>query len=322
MDEEIRKGYFPNVQKFMDMFEIKRRTVMDDIKLMKEGLGLEIEYDRFHSGYYNANPKKQLPSFQLTEGEVFALTLGKEMLSQYTGTSFESILRSALEKIKERLPDRINVDFEDVRSIVKFNAGPVIQVSRKLFLDLNQSCEHSHEVTIEYYSASKDEVTRRTVDPYRLLEYRSTWYLVAYCHMRHDMRLFALHRIKEYEGSEKEFVARGSDEIDKWLDSAFQLEHGAAEHKVVIRFRGNSARYIRERIWHYTQELTEEEDGGCTLTFVTQSLDEVKRWVLTYGSDAEVLQPAELRALVKQEVEATAKLYAARHATAGNNRDD
>jgi predicted DNA-binding transcriptional regulator YafY len=142
------------------------------------------------------------------------------------------------------------------------------------------------------------------------MEYRSTWYLVAFCHLRQDLRLFALHRIKEYELSVVEFMPRDHTEIEAWLDSAFQLEHGAVERKVSIRFRGTSARYVRERTWHRTQELTEESDGGCVLSFTTQSLDEVKRWVLTYGSDAEVLQPKELREMVRHEVEATVALYA------------
>jgi len=309
MDGEIRKGYFPNVQKFCEMFEVKKRTVLEDIKVMKEGLGLEIAYDRFHSGYFNANPKKELPDFQLTEGEIFALTLGKEMLSQYTGTSFEPILRSALDKIRERLPDRIDVDLDDVRSLIRFNAGPVIHISRKLFLDINQACEKNRRVQLEYYSASKDETTDRKVDPYRLLEYRSTWYLVAYCHLREDMRLFAIHRIKEYALTEEKFSAREASQIDHWLDSAFQLEHGSAEHRVRIRFAPTSARYVRERKWHHTQELTDCDDGGCILSFTTQSLDEAKRWVLTYGSEAEVLDPPEFRSMLENEIRATATLY-------------
>ncbi len=310
MDGEIRKGYFPNVQKFCEMFEVKKRTVLEDIKVMKEGLGLEIAYDRFHAGYYNANPKKELPSFQLTEGEIFALTLGKEMLSQYTGTSFEPILRSALDKIRERLPDRIDVDLDDVRSLIRFNAGPVIPISRKLFLELNQSCEKTKSVQLEYYSASKDETTARKVDPYRLLEYRSTWYLVAYCHLRKDMRLFAIHRIKEYTLTEDKFAARDTAEIDRWLDSAFQLEHGNAEYRVKIRFAPAAARYVRERQWHHTQELTDCQDGGCVLSFTTQSLEEAKRWVLTYGSEAEVLEPPEFRTIMETEIRAAARLYA------------
>jgi predicted DNA-binding transcriptional regulator YafY len=309
MDGEIRKGYFPNVQKFCEMFEVKKRTVLEDIKVMKEGLGLEITYDRFHAGYYNANPKKELPSFQLTEGEIFALTLGKEMLSQYTGTSFEPILRSALDKIRERLPDRIDVDLDEVRSLIRFNAGPVIPISRKLFLELNQACEKTKSAHLEYYSASKDETTSRKVDPYRLLEYRSTWYLVAYCHLRKDMRLFAIHRIKDYSLTEEKFAAREGVDIDRWLDSAFQLEHGDAEHRVKIRFAPASARYVRERQWHHTQELTDSEDGGCFLSFTTQSLEEAKRWVLTYGREAEVLEPAEFRNMMQTEIRAAASLY-------------
>lgn len=310
MDDEIRKGRYPNVQRFCEMFEVKKRTVLEDIKMMKESMGLEIEYDHFNRGYYNANPKKELPSFQLTEGEVFALTLGKEMLAQYTGTSFEPILKSAIEKIKERLPNQIDVNLDDVRNVVRFNAGPVIPISRRLFLDLNHACEHKEPYMIEYYSASRDATSERTVSPYRLLEYRSTWYLIAFCHLRQEIRLFALHRIREYKiDSGAVYVATAPEKIDHWLDAAFQLEHGNEDFLVRIKFNQHAARYIRERRWHHSQELEELPNGECILSFASQSLDETKRWVLAYGKDAEVLEPEILRRRLQDEVQQLFEQY-------------
>ena len=94
------------MQELCEKFEIKERTLHEDIKYLKQHLAREIVFDHVKGGYYNVDPGKRLPSFELSSGEVFALTLGKELLSIYTGTSFEVTLRSALEKISERLPEK------------------------------------------------------------------------------------------------------------------------------------------------------------------------------------------------------------------------
>ena len=78
---------------------------------------------------------------------------------------------------------------------------------------------------------------------------------------------------------------------------------------VVIKFGPRATRYVREKVWHPTQKLDEREDGTSTLSFTTSSVDEVKRWVLTYGDDAEVVAPAELRASIAAALRAAAGKY-------------
>ncbi len=309
MIEEINKGRYPNVEHFCREFEIAPRTALGDIRYLKENMQQEILYDKYRGGYYNKNPKKELPQFNLTHGEVFALTLGKEMLSQYTGTSFEPLLRSAIEKICERLPQNVNVNIDDIKCMVKFHSNSVIPISKKLFLDINRACEKSLPVSIVYFGAKRGDTTERTIHPYRIIENRSTWYVVGHCRLRNDLRMFALHRIKSYKLIDERFRMPETLDIDKWLESAFQLEHGDPEQTVKVRFQPLSARYIRERSWHPSQQLEEHPDGACTLEFKSQNIEEAKRWVLTYGADAEVLEPIELRKLVADELHRAASQY-------------
>ncbi|MBZ0185856.1 MAG: WYL domain-containing protein [Candidatus Obscuribacterales bacterium] len=303
MEEEIRRGRYPNVDTFCRMFEIQPRTVYADIRELKERLGLEIEFDRFRNGYFNKDLKKQLPQFELSDGEVFALTVGKEMLSQYTGTAFEPILKAALEKISLRLPDRVKIDLEDVRGMISFSAGSVIQVSRRLMLDLYRACEYNLSLDTQYYTASRGELTERRIDPYRILENRGTWYVVAYCHWRKGVRVLAMHRIKKYELTEDRFDPIHKTQVEEMLKATVFLEHSEKEHRVTIRFCPEAARYIRERNWHSSQELEEHQDGSCTLSFTTTSLDETKRWVLTYGAQAQVEAPVQLIEMMQDELE-------------------
>ncbi len=308
MEEEIARGRYPSVEKLCDMFEVAQRTVYDDIRHLKERRGLEIEFDHFKKGYYNKNPNKKLPQFELTSGEVFALSLGKEMLSQYSGTSFEPVLRSGLEKIYERLSERVKFDIDDLKCMIRFSSSSTIQISRKMMLELYKASEQCISVDIRYYSAHRGDITDRRINPCRLLENRGTWYVVGFCHLRQALRLFALHRIQYHEMTEEIFNPEDY-KVDDYLDSAFILEHSEAEHRVTIKFGSHAARYIRERTWHASQTLNEHEDGSCTLSFITPSLDEAKRWVLGYGAQAEVLEPESFRDVIASELEKMLSLY-------------
>lgn len=311
MEEEIRKERYPNVETFCRMFEVQPRTVYDDISYMKDRMGLDIAFDRFKNGYYNKSPQQGLPAFELTSGEVFALTLGKEILSQYLGTSFEPILRSALDKISERLPEKVEVEAKDVRSMLYFNAGRLVPFGRKLFLDLSEAVDRHRCVRIIYYAPSTNDTTERVIEPERLTENGGTWYVAAYCRMRDDLRMFALHRMRQYEVLDEEFKPRTEEEINDWLSQPFQIEHRDRKFRITIRFKDPSARYIRERNWHESQELIDLPDGGCLLSFDAPSLEEVKRWVLSYGADADVLEPLELRQMMLATLEEALNVYLA-----------
>ena len=313
MAEEINKGRYPTVQRFCDEFEVQERTVYEDVRYLKERMGMKIVYDRFRRGYYNADPRARLPEFELTEGEVFALTLGKEILAQYTGTAFEPVLRTAIEKIWKRLPDRVKIDVDDIRCMVKFNPGAVVPLDRKLFMNLNRACEKNIPVDIGYLGARRGELTGRRIDPYLLLEHRSTWYVVAYCRLRKAIRTFALHRIQEWNLCDERFHPQEGFDVNEWAQSGFLIEHGDPEQTVKIRFRPLAARYIVERRWHKSQKLHRHEDGSCTLELLTHNLDELKRWLLTYGPDAEVLEPPALRDMVREALQEAIACYNGPH---------
>ena len=79
--------------------------------------------------------------------------------------------------------------------------------------------------------------------------------------------------------------------------------------RVRIRFSRDQARYVQERRWAAEQRITENEDGSIILEMTTSGLWEIARWALTWGGDAEVLEPEELREMVAGEVGRMARVY-------------
>ncbi|MBX9689380.1 MAG: WYL domain-containing protein [Candidatus Obscuribacterales bacterium] len=306
---DINRGTYPSLQDLCNKYEIAERTLHDDIRFIKDRLRFEVLYDRGRNGYYNSTPDRKLPEFDLSEDELLALTLGKDMLIENSGPVFKYQIERALEKIAGRLVQKEQISVDEIRALVKVVPRGVARADTKVMLELRGACASCRSVEINYYSAHSGITSTRKIDPYRIIEHSGAWYAVAYCHQRKDVVKFAVHRIRESKVLKESFTVKEGFDVDAWMASAFMLEHGDGEQNVIIRFTPIGARFALERQWHPSQKVQVHPDGSCTLEFKTQSFDEVKRWVLPYGSGAEVLEPPELRKRVMDELRQTLRGY-------------
>ena len=83
-------------------------------------------------------------------------------------------------------------------------------------------------------------------------------------------------------------------------------------HNVAIRFTKSAVPWMLERRWHPKQKVKKHRDGGITLSFPAPALYEVKRWVLSWGAEAEVLRPKELRDEVVSEARGLVRSHGGR----------
>ena len=96
------------------------------------------------------------------------------------------------------------------------------------------------------------------------------------------------------------------------MADAFAIQKGEKPVAVSIRFAPRQARWIRERRWHKTARVQERLDGRLVLQLRVAETSEIRRWVLQFGSEAEVLAPESLRAAVARELEAALGVYGPR----------
>ena len=90
MHERLKAGRYPNCRKLADELEVSSKTVQRDIDFMRYRLGLPIEYDQLHFGFYYTEPVANFPNIEISEGELIALYIGQKALTQSKGTSFEA----------------------------------------------------------------------------------------------------------------------------------------------------------------------------------------------------------------------------------------
>ncbi|ELR97556.1 YafY family protein [Gloeocapsa sp. PCC 73106] len=311
IDNLIRTGYYQTSDRLADNLEVSDRTIRKDLAFLRDRFNAPLEYSK-KKGWHYTDLTWRLPSVSLSKGELFALTLGARMLEAYAGSTFEKELRSSVERLSERLPDKVSIDLQQLadEKIIFHSGASMVNLNSEIWQQLTEACRTSKKVWIYYYAATRNQESERIIDPYLIQVYRGTNpYVIGFCHKRQDFRWFRIDRIKKLEILSETFTRDPNFNAQTYLEQIFQAEAGGKPVTVVIWFDTSTAPFIRERRWHISQEITEHADGSLTLQMVTCGLNELKRWVLGYGKGAIVKQPPELVALVEEEIKQMSSNY-------------
>ena len=289
------------------MLEVSERTIRNDFDFLRNRFDAPLGYDR-NQGWHYTDSNWRLPSIPITQGELFALTLGARMLESYSGSIYQRQLRETITRIAERLPEKSVINLRQLaEERVHFRVGGEIQLNPEIWQALIEASERSQSVLMCYYSPKRQQISERIFDPYILDIYRaSNPYVWGYCHLREEVRQFRIDRIRKLEPMGKTFERREFDLQEK-LKNSFQYEVGGKTYDVAIAFDKQTAPYITERIWHKTQTIKTHRDGSITLRFTASGLNDVTRWILGYGRGAIAKSPPELVKMLQQETDQMAR---------------
>jgi predicted DNA-binding transcriptional regulator YafY len=309
IDSQIRSGAFPHPDSLAQELEVSRRVVFNDRKFLVERLGAPLAYHRQKGGWYYTDATWMLPTTLITEGELLAVVLGVEAARRYAGTAFEASLLRAMEKITRSLQGPIGVDLESLRRHCSFSNPAVIRVDEKTMTMLCRATQERHSVRVTYYSAESNVTRNHTLDPYHLHNVNGNWYVFAFDHNWRRVFTFHVGRIRSLQILNQSFEPLPHFDAAQRVADMLGAEAGDEVLQVAIRFNDYQASFMRDREFHPSQQIEELPDGGLILRFQTSSWGEVTRFILQYGSNAEVLEPADLREEIAQEVRAMARLY-------------
>ncbi|MBW4550450.1 MAG: WYL domain-containing protein [Aphanocapsa sp. GSE-SYN-MK-11-07L] len=310
LDALIRSGHRQTTALLSEAVEVSERTIRNDLAFMRDRFHAPLEFSK-SKGFYYTDTEWRLPSISLSQGELFALTLGARMLAAYSGFAYREELSSAIARLSDRLPEQIRVDLQQVADErILFRVGAETNLDPEIWHQLEEACRCQQTVQMTYYTASRSAISDRKLDPYLLHIYRGTNpYLIGYCHQHQAIRWFRVDRIQQLKILEQSFVQDPTFDAKDHLEMIFQHEVGSIPVNVAIWFDAPTAPYIRERRWHPTQELHEHANGAVTLCMTVRGLNDLKRWILGYGKGAVVKNPPELVEMVRQEAEGILREY-------------
>lgn len=283
------------------------RTIWRDLRALQD-VGFPI-YDEHDNGgregvwRVQAGFQSRLP-LPITLDEIVALLLSERLLAPALVFPLGSAVSSFTGKIRALLAPSALALLDEMANRVGVRAlSTKLQGDAVEYLPaIQQALAKQHALHVRYFSMSRAEETERRVDPYQLTYFNGGFYLIGYCHLRRAVRIFAVERIRAIAPLDEPFTVPSDFDAGAYLASAWGLVRGERV-RVRVRFTAAVAPYIRERIWHPTQTIRELGDRRAELTLDVADTVEVRRWLLGFGGDVEVLEPVSLREAIVREAE-------------------
>lgn len=290
-------------------FGVSRRTIFRDLRALGES-GVPLTYAE--EGGYEILEGYQLPPLMLTAREAATLLMGTEFTRLQSDASLARDADQVGMKIESVLPREVQEYIDRLRASLVMDPYWLHQRQRTMaedeegrWYDLSQAVANQKKILMEYFVASRNEVTRRTVDPLGLVYYTDHWNLLAYDHLRDDVRNFRLDQIRTLRILMEKFERPPGFDLSAHLE---ERGESPANLRVVIRFHhfvfASAHRGIPARV-----EEEVQEGDWIRVTFYFENMDYVAGWLLRFGSQAEVLEPKELMLKVKEKALSTAALY-------------
>lgn len=302
IDALLRAGKSPNATWLARKFETSRSTIARDIEFMRDSLNLPLEYDQARGGYWYTKEAPPLPHMQFTEGDLFGFCVMEQMLALFRGTELEPQLRSTFEKLAAGLTEQLSVSWEAVAEAVSFRATSTpVPVDPEVLDTVRRTVIAHEEVEFLYSGLHDDSPGRRRVEPFHLVLRDGLWYLFSYDLDAQEIRNFVLLRMEQVRATGR-FFEKG----ERHIDPEIRLQHsigifsGDKPERVRLRLNKIGARLLSERSYHPTQKITRLPDGQHELTMDVHITPELERWVMSYWSEVQVLEPASLRERIQE----------------------
>ena len=308
------RGSVPFVD-LMDELGVSRATLKRDLDYLRERLDAPIVYDRFANGYSmrpdardQRQVKHELPGVWFSEREIHALLTMHQLIQ---GLDEGGVLARHLTPLLDKLHGMLgasDAEAQELMQRVEIMSAARRPVIGRHFELIGNAITQRRRVQMRYYVRSRREETERTVSPQRLVHWRNTWYLDAWCHSSDALRRFALDAVRSASLLEQRAKDVSLKTIEAALDAGYGVFSGAKLQWATLLFTPEAAQWVQHEQWHAKQQTTLHDDGSLTLRLPYSDATELVMDILRHGEQVKVLAPA---ALVKQVAAQTCAAAAA-----------
>ncbi|MBN1381226.1 MAG: WYL domain-containing protein [Deltaproteobacteria bacterium] len=307
---KIKENKYPNARTLAEHFEVTRKTAQRDIDFMRYRLDAPLVYVHERRGYAYEDNTYELPGYWLGEEELTSLLLSYRLASAVPDAALKNSLRSFLDQVLNKLSHPRSISIKDLNNKVSVRNIAYSKTADKIYHPMLQALLDGLPLRIEYFSPHNDETTIRDILPLHLLQYMGTWHIVTYCALKNELRDFVLSRIKNITPCPNKINTRiSAGATREYIRRTFGILHGKEAMEVCLRFDGDIANWITEQVWHPAQKTRTDPDGKLCLTIPVADFREIKREILKYGSQVEVLTPEALRKDIKEEIKKMKNIY-------------
>ncbi len=308
-----------SIKELEEALGVKRSSVYREIRILEQ-LGFPLYTDRLpesrqqrwmlEPGYVQRLPNLAVPDVSMTVSEMLALYMALSEATITRSAGFGERLEGLMAKLEHCFPEgttqklrRIQTLFVTTDKFSKDYSG-----KENVIESLSDAILSQYICLIRYNAFGENRVNRFKIEPLHFVEHGGGLYAYVRTLKHGDVITLAVERIEELTVTDQTFEYPKDFDPQARLAQAFGMT-SEDPMAVRIRFSKDQARYVKERRWATNQKIEEIGEGSIILEMRTSGLWEVAKWILSWGSDAEVLEPKELRILVAVEIDKMKCLY-------------
>lgn len=237
-------------------------------------------------------------SFGFTITDLLSIYMGRQFLEPLAGTPFWEGQQKVFSKIRGALgPTAINYLKKLTASLHATTVGASDYTKRSELIDQLMVAVEDHLVSLIVYQSDRStEPVEQEVYPQGFVFHRGSLYLIAWSSRRGEIRTYKMDRIEDVHSTKLPAAVPEEFDLAEWLERSFGVfRSGSTELQTIrIHFARDVARYVQESRWHGSQQLTPQPDGSLIAEFSLPDTQEIKRWIMSFGANATVLEPQEL----------------------------
>lgn len=275
--------------------EVPVRSVRRYVTMLRD-IGIPVESDLGRYGAYYLRPGFRLPPLMFNNSEILAIILGLMAVGR-VGLASALGVESATAKIERVLPDELREHVRAIQAVLTLDMPPpnAHGPSEATIAQFSSAAYQHSRLWIEYQGA-RGEKTERDVDVYGLVFHASAWYVVGYCHLRQDLRIFRLDRVQQFIILDDTFEPpAGFDPLAHLLDTIANMP-GSWRIEVLLKTTMEEA---RARVSPATATL-EATEGGVMMRCYADGLDWMAHFLVGLRCPLTILHPPELRDQLRQ----------------------
>jgi len=290
---------------------VSKRTISRDISALSScGFPIYEDYDKNDSGqvYYKIIERYKFPtiSFDIEElMNLFNLYYSIVSKNPFLKNSFQSFFK----KVKYSIGHEMNAFFKDAEKIFFSDTSSVISYNEELeenIFMIFEAIRDKVKITFDYFSMKTKSSKKVIISPLAIKYFNRNYYLAGHIKAKDKIYTWAVNRISNLNQTTQK-----RDKVNFDGKRYFENGYGIYTGKIIdvkIEFSKEIAPFIKERIWHKNQKFIENKDGSVLLEIPVNDLSEIKKMVLSYGKNAKVIEPIELKIMIKDELKAMLQL--------------
>ena len=297
------------LQSLINVSELDLENIIENMRLY---LDAPIKYDVDIKSYFydlQNNGKYELPGLWLNASELYGLFASYQLLSEVGPGLLESHIEPIKNKLKSLMHNDSSTQSNDLDKRIRILTMAARKPNPKHFSVVASALLIRKQLTIHYAGRDRDTKTERIISPQRLVHYRDNWYIDAWCHLREELRTFSIDRITYSLLVNIKTKDIDEDTLSKHYSSSYGIFSGAPDKTAILKFAVSVAKWVADEKWHPDQNGQFDIDGCYQLEIPYRDPRELIQDILKFGADVEVLQPKQLRDLIKEKIEEASLIY-------------